>query len=120
MDIEARAARLAKLIEDRLDVGGDGLRAKLERAGKRLPRHIRAEAGLVVEALALQGHPRLSRQIDARRLARACRHVERYLLAVDPWDRRIGIVVSWLAGNVLALAAMAGLIAAVIALNGGL
>ncbi len=99
MELQARADRLAHLIEERLDVRGTGLEAKLRRAGRLLPKHIRAEAGLLVEAMAVQGHPKLSRQVDMVRLARAAKVVENYLLDINPWDRRRAIVLNWLAVN---------------------
>ncbi len=109
MDITARINRLAKLLEDRLDLRGDGLQAKLARAERRLPRHIRAELDAIVEAETLSAHPRLSRQIDHARLARRFDAVEHYLRNVSPWERRGRLLQDWLAGqavNALLLAAL--------------
>ncbi len=118
MDLQARAELLARLLGERLDVSGDGFEARLNRAGRRLPRAIRADAALIVEALHRQAHPKLARQTDPRRLARALRNVERYLRQVDPWARRRALVLDWLAGNALGLLLMLALAGAVIAWRG--
>ena len=103
MDLRARADHLAQLMGDRLDISGDGFEAKLEHAGKRLPRHIRTEAEQIAKALEFAAHPRLSRQVDAKQMSRAARIIERYLLSVDPWARRKGIFLNWLAGIAFSL-----------------
>ncbi len=118
MDLQARAERLARLMGERLDIPGRGLEGKLAHAGRRLPRHIRAEAELVARAISLREHPKLARMIDERRLARACRIVERHLLAVDPWARRRAVLADWILGNILGLLVMAALVAAVLAWRG--
>ncbi|HHB80703.1 MAG TPA: hypothetical protein ENK83_03005, partial [Aliiroseovarius sp.] len=76
MDLRARADHLAYLMGDRLDIRGEGFEAKLENAGKRLPRHIRAEAGRIAEALQFETHPKLSRQVDLKQMSRAAKLVE--------------------------------------------
>lgn len=103
MDLQARADHLAQMIEEKLGVGGKGLEAKLARAGRRLPRHVRREAALLAEALGQRDHPRLSRRIDLLRLERAFTVCERYLKTVDPWARRRGLALDWLAVNALNL-----------------
>ena len=118
MDIQARADHLARMMGDRLDIRGQGLEAKLARAGKRLPRHIRDEAGLVVDALTYREHPKLARQVDEARLRRAVKTIERYLKNVDPWARRRGIFLDWLAGNAFGVLVMIGLVVALVVLRG--
>lgn len=112
MDLEPRAEKLAQLMEERLGLGGDGFAAKLGRAGRSLPRRIRRDGAVIVEALALQAHPKLSRQIDEARLNRAFTHIERYLRAIDPWERRKGLLLNWLAGLAFSLLVVAGLLIA--------
>jgi hypothetical protein len=118
MDLQARADKVAELIEARLDVRGAGLEGKLARAGRRLPGHLRRELGYVVEAMRMKASPRLARQIDWARIDRACTEAERYLRGVDPWERRRGIAVNWLAGNAFNLLIVVALTAAVIAWRG--
>ncbi len=109
MDLRAQSDHLARLMGERLDVTGNGFEARLAHAGKRLPRHIRADGRLVAEALALAEHPKLSRQIDQRRLKRACKRLERHLLSVDPWERRKAVLLNWLAGIAFALLVVGGI-----------
>lgn len=118
MELRARAEHLAQLMGDRLDIGGDGFEAKLENAGRRLPRHVRRECARIAEALALAGHPKLSRQIDHRRIKRASRIVERYLMSVDPWARRRDIFLNWLAGLVFSLLVLVAIVLGVMVRRG--
>lgn len=118
MNVEARAERLAQLIEAKLDVRGRGLEAKLKRAGRRIPRHIRAEAALLVEAMRLQSHPKLSRQTDTARLETAAATVERYLQGLDPWDRRKAVLLDWLAVNAFNLLVIGALVIGVLLWRG--
>ena len=118
MELQAHADRLAHLLETRLDVRGSGLKAKLARVGRRMPRHLQAEAKLIVEALEQAEHPKLSRQVDHARLDRAFKAVERHLLGVDPWSRRKAVVLDWLAGNAFNLLLLAGLVIALLAWRG--
>ncbi len=118
MDLQKRADRLAQLIGNKLDVRGAGLEAKLKRAGRRLPKYIRGEARLLVDALAMEAHPKLARQIDKARLERAYHDVERYLQGLDAWARRRGGVLDWLAGNLFSLLLLAGLLIAVLVWRG--
>lgn len=97
MDLHESADHLAQLIEEKMGVRGDGLAAKLNRAGRTLPKHIRADAMVLVNALMLEGHPKLSRQIDLAVIERAYLNAERYLSGVDAGARRWGLVLDWLA-----------------------
>ncbi len=57
MDIVARTDRLAQLLEERLDVRGKGFDAKLRRAGRLLPRHLRMKGQMLVDATTRADHP---------------------------------------------------------------
>lgn len=103
MDINVKTARLAQLMEERLDVRGADFTAKVRRAGRMLPRHVREAANLLVRALPLMEHPHLSRQMNPTDLAAAADVIEAYLLDVNPWDRRRGIAVGWLSGLAFSL-----------------
>ena len=118
MDLDARAEALAQLMEDRLGLRGDGFAAKLKRAGRRLPCRIRRDGAVIVEALDLQAHPKLSRQVDEARLTRALTHLDRYLRSIDPWERRKGVMLNWLAGLAFSLLVVAGLLIAALRWRG--
>lgn len=118
MALQTRADHLAQLIEDKLGTRGQGLEAKLARAGRSLPADLRRELGYVVSALQMQTSPRLVRQIDWPRIDHAFDAAEAYLRRVDPWDRRKGLAINWLAGNALNLVIVAALTLAVMAWRG--
>lgn len=109
MDLEAETARLAQLMEERLDIRGADFATKLRRAGRLLPRPVRAAGADLVAALPMLGHPQLSRLLDAEALEAAVKIVEKHLREVDPWDRRMGIFVNWAAGLAFSLLVLAGL-----------
>jgi hypothetical protein len=88
--IATRAEDLALLLRDHLGVrGGDGFAAKLDYAGRRLPKWAHKDGAVIVEALGLEAHPKLARQIDQKRVRRALRNLEDYLGAIDPTRRRV-------------------------------
>ncbi|MCP3972161.1 MAG: hypothetical protein GY717_17925 [Rhodobacteraceae bacterium] len=108
--IAARADHLAGLIEDKLGVRrGTGLQAKLRRAGRLVPRWLQREAGRIVEAQQMMGHPRLMMQTDPQALDRAYRHCERWLQAIDPAERRRARALGFLAANAANLLFVAAL-----------
>jgi len=118
MELQARADRLARLIEEKLDVRGTGLEAKVHRAGRLLPRYVREDAGYIVRALQMSQTPKLARQVDERRLRRAFKSCERYLRAINEWERRWAITVSWLATNAFSFLAVVALIIGVLVWRG--
>jgi hypothetical protein len=80
-------------------VRGDGLETKLRRAGRLLPRWVRRDAALLVQAERVAGHPKLRMQIDASGLDAAYRHCDGWLRGVDPNERRKDRVLGLLAVN---------------------
>ena len=105
--VEARAERVAKLIEERLGVRGRGLETKLRRAGRMLPNWVRREAERIVEARRLVQHPKLMRQTDPQALERAAERCERWLKSIDPWERRKDRILGFLAVNAFNLIVIA-------------
>jgi hypothetical protein len=118
MDLQARADRLARLIEERLDIRGAGLQAKLGRGGRRLPRAVRDAGEQLLLAQRMAANPRLARQIDHARIDALCDAAERVLKRIDPWERRVTILVNWLAGNAANIIVVAALALAAIAWRG--
>ncbi len=107
--LDDRADRLAALIEERLGVRGNGLEAKLNRAGRRLPRWVRREAGRLVEARRMAAHPKLMRRTDPDALDRAFGRCESWLRGIDPAERRKDRILGPLAVNAFNLLVVAGL-----------
>ena len=118
MIYEDRAGHLADLIEERLGVRGKGLSAKLKYAGRLLPRHVHRDAGVVVDALALQANPKLARRVDERSVSAACRNVESYLSGIDPNTRRIDRIIGFLSSNALNLLVTSALVIGVLIWRG--
>lgn len=118
MDLDARAERLAQLIEEKLGVRGQGLQAKIGRGGRKLPRAVRDAGEQLLLAQRMATNPKLARQINHARIAAACDVAERVLARIDPWERRMTLVVNWLAGNAFNLIVVAALALALIAWRG--
>lgn len=111
MDLDARAARLADLLESRLGLRGPGFEAKLARAGRLLPRRVRDEAEYIALARRMQANPKLAPQIDWARIDKGQAFVERHLKTLDPGDRFRLMFLSWLTENAVNLLIVAGLVA---------
>lgn len=118
MDLHERADRLASLMEERLDIMGQGLAVKYHRSGRRLPRWVKREIAALLDALNRVDHPRLRAQIDFARIDSGTQRAEAWLSSIDPWDRRKGIVIHWLAGNAMNLILVIGLVIALMAWRG--
>ncbi len=118
MDLHESADHLAQLIEEKLGVRGAGLAAKLARAGRNLPKHIRTDATMLVDAVAFEAHPKLSRQIDPENLERAFANVERFLTNLDAGARRRGIILDWLAKLAFNLMMLVGLLVIILGWRG--
>ncbi|MGH1367018.1 MAG: hypothetical protein ACRBCL_00270 [Maritimibacter sp.] len=101
MELHARAEKLAKLMEERLDVLGSGLDVKLSRVGKRLPKSYHQDVECILLAVHMDENPKLAPQIDWQDLDLRFARVERYLRSVSPWTRRQTLVLKWLAVNAL-------------------
>ena len=109
VSVEHLATSLEALMERRMGVGGRGLAAKLRRAGRRLPKHVRRDAQMIAEAVPVAQNPKLARQIDLARLEVAERRAAAFLRGYDRADRRRGAVLGMLGSlsfNLLALAAL--------------
>lgn len=118
MTHQQRADRVAELIEEKLGIRGKSLERKLRRAGRILPRSFHRDGTTMVDALRLQASPRLSRMIDDSEVQRAFSACEKYLSAIDPWDRRKGKLVGFFAGNAVNLIAVSAAVMAVLIWRG--
>ena len=118
MDLDARAERLAALLEERLGIRGQGFEARLARAGRLLPRRVRDEAEYIALARRMQANPRLAPQIDWARVEKGHAFVERHLKTIDAWDRKRALALGWLTENALNLLIVAALVALALAWRG--
>lgn len=82
-EIETQLPALRDALERHLGVRGTSLAQQVKRAGRLLPRRLRAQAGLLVKAEALAGNPRLLRQLDDVRVTRALEELHAYVAGID-------------------------------------
>lgn len=99
------AAALSLLLHQKLGVRGNGLEAKIARAGRRLPARIRRQATLIAEAEAREASPKLARLTDPVALARAYAEVDRHLAGINPTERRKGAILDFLGSAAMAVIA---------------
>ena len=118
MSYQNRADHLAAMMEERLGIRGPGLRAKLRRAGRLLPTHVRRDAMVLVDALQYAGNPKLARRLDAAAIDRACRNVEEYLSVIDPQERRVKRLLAVLSSAAVAVLATAAMTVTVLVWRG--
>lgn len=100
-DIARGNARLVRLLRKKLGVRARDLRQGVHRAGRRLPRRVRAQGALLAEAERMGEVPKLARQVDWRAVRDAHQVLERHLTDIDVMDRRKGIALG-LAGTIAA------------------
>jgi hypothetical protein len=107
--IQQMADRVAALMEQRLRVRGQGLREKLRKGGRLLPRRVRAAAEVLQTGASMAQNPKLWAQVDQQAVAQAYDTCVRHLNGVDGGDRRVaalmGIAAS-VAFSVLVVAAL--------------
>ena len=89
---------VSRLIEERLGLKGPTIRHQIAKLGRRsLPRTLRQDIAALAEAELLLTHPRLSRQVDATRVARRSELASAALKQIDPRAERITRLLRWLA-----------------------
>lgn len=75
--------KLAKRMRDRMAVGGTSVAQTLEKGRGALPKHYRAKADRILEALQMANQPRLAQQIDVAGIDRAANDILGYLKTVS-------------------------------------
>ncbi|MGI3183684.1 hypothetical protein [Nioella aestuarii] len=76
--------RLTALMREKLGVRADTLPAALRRAGRKLPRRLRQDGDVILNAIERAQNPRLARVTDGDGPIQAARRIERYLSTIDP------------------------------------
>lgn len=89
-DIAAKSLAIRQQLETKLAVKSRDLPQALRRAGRRLPRQVRAQAAILVAAEKQAGHPKLARQLDGGAVQEAYAKVTAHLRAIDVADARKG------------------------------
>lgn len=107
---DARREALETQLHEKLGLRGKTLAARLRRAGRMLPKRLRAEGQYLVEAERKLAHPRLATQVDAARVKKAFGALEEHLKSIDAADRRRSRLIHWLAGLVFNLLILGALV----------
>ncbi|MGJ8616184.1 MAG: hypothetical protein ACSHWS_05030 [Sulfitobacter sp.] len=89
-DIAAKSLAIRQQLEAKLGVRSRDLSQALRRAGRQLPRQVRAQAEVLVAAEKQAGHPKLARQLDDGAVRTAYTNVTAHLRTIDVADARKG------------------------------
>jgi hypothetical protein len=100
-DMAACNAALVKLLAEKHDVKAHDLGKALRQTGRRLPKRLRAQAAVLVEAERMAWVPKLARRVDLRAVDGAEKALTAHLRAIDVKERRFGFVLG-LAGIIAA------------------
>ena len=106
MDVSEMADDLAALMAQQLRLRGGSLADVTARAGRKLPRHLKAEADIVIAAETIATHPKLAHRVDQKRLRKADRKLRAFLNTQDPKAERRAELLDRLAGIVFILFAV--------------
>ncbi|WP_155846234.1 hypothetical protein [Celeribacter ethanolicus] len=114
-----RSEELATLMRDRLGVRlGEGFEAKVKQAGRRLPRWARQKSTVIIEAIALEAHPKLAQQVDHKKVDKAFKELRYFLERQDVKTRRKNRVLDLIASIAFALLVTLGLVLGVMIWRG--
>lgn len=90
------AQKISVLFEERMRLKGPNLERQVYKAGRNLPRKLRKDAHVVLQALQVADHPKLSRMINRVQFDKAARNLIAHLSAIDPRDVAIGRLLTFL------------------------
>ena len=110
ISIQQMADRVSALMEERLGTRGKDLAAKLHRAGRRLPRKVRAAGDELAKAALMAQNPKLLLQIDHDATARAYDICLKHLSGINPRLRRLDGLVAVAASIAFSLLVLAVLV----------
>lgn len=116
--IQQMADRVAELLEERLGLKGDGLRAKLRKGGRLLPRKVLRAANDLAEAAEQSYNAKLLIQIDEEAVATNYDICVKHLSALNVWHRRTGVLLGLTTSILFSLLVVAGLVVAVLVWRG--
>lgn len=118
ISIQQMADRVAAMMEDRLGARGTGLSAKLARAGRRLPRKVRAAGEELAQAASMAQNPKLLLQIDQDAMSRAYDTCVKHLSGITPRSRRMDGIVAVVASIAFSMLVVALILIAVLRWRG--
>lgn len=117
-DVAQKAQALRAMIEKQMGVRAPSLEDAVRHAGRRLPRRLRKQAVLWVEAETWAAHPKLARRIDGPPLELAYQDLKTHLQQLDPVKERRTRRLNVLAGIVLNLLLFGALFVALLLWRG--
>jgi biopolymer transport protein ExbB/TolQ len=88
---------MAEKMSAQLRVKGECLAEVTEKAGRKLPRRLRKDAAVMIQAETMSAHPKLSRLVNSRQLSRAEKRLNRFLDKQDPAAERRGEILDLIA-----------------------
>jgi len=106
--INARILAVRDALHAKLGIKRRNLDKAMRRAGRRLPRRIRRQGAVLVQAEKLGGNPKLMRRIDPAAFEKAHAEMMTHLAAIDAADAfkgRLIAITATIAFNVIVLAA---------------
>ena len=89
-DIETKAETLRSQMQAKLGVKSRTLAQAMRRAGRRLPRQVRAQGALLAQAEVMAGNPKQARTVDPLEVNAAYDTVLAYLRGINVAERRKG------------------------------
>lgn len=118
VSLQQMSDRIAALLEERLGVRGNGLAAKLKKAGRRLPKKVQEAGATLAQAAEMAQNPRFLMRINEEAVAEAYDLCVRHLSAIDRWDRRKGAILGVTTSIFFSLLVVAALVVAVLVWRG--
>lgn len=103
MEVSVLANDLAEVMARQLRLRKGTFVDVTDRAGRKLPRHLRAEADIIANAELLSQNPKLAYRIDAKRVNKAEKRLKRFLEKQDPRAERMAAFLNWLAAIVFVI-----------------
>lgn len=105
---------LSNLMAKKAGVRGRSFARQFKKAPRVFPRRLRADARTIAAAQTLCENPKLARRIDLTELNHSYGNLLEYLQNLNPSERRKTVALGWLAGLVVNLFLLAGVVLAVV------
>ena len=88
MNLNERSDALAQKMAQQLRLRRGDLASVAERAGRKLPKHLRTDVDVILEAQQKAAHPKLKHHVDAAQIIKAEKKVYRFLDKQNPKAER--------------------------------
>lgn len=117
-DIGIQLQALRDLFAKHMHLKAPTFEKVMRRGGRKLPRRLRAQAAIWVEAEQMSGHPKLARRLDRAALDRAFREIRAHLVTLDMAEQKRTRRLNMLAGLAIKGGITLAALVAVIKLRG--